>query len=60
MIQHSKQTWEPGHQVNVGFMTLTVMKKIPTPGDMMPDKYLLQNSSGKQYIFTPHWGLEAV
>lgn len=60
MINRSKQTWEVGHPVKVGFMSLTVLEKIPTPGDGMPDQYRLQNAKGKQYIFTPHYGLEAV
>lgn len=54
------QTWEPGHTVKVGFMTLKVLEKIPTPGDGMPDKYLLESAKGKRYEFTPHYGLEAI
>lgn len=56
MITRSRQTWEIGHRVNVGFMSLTVTSKIPTPGNCEPDAYTL--SSGKaDYVFVPHNGL---
>lgn len=41
-------------------MTLKVIEKIPTPGDYMPDKYLLENAKGKRYEFIPHNGLHAI
>lgn len=57
----TRQTWEPGHTVKVGFMTLKIIEAIPTPGDYKPDQYLLENpKNGKRYTFTPHYGLEAV
>ncbi len=55
-----KQNWTPGQMVKVGFMTLKVIEKIPTPGDYMPDKYLLESTKGKQYHFTPYYGLEVI
>lgn len=64
MIKKSKQVWEVGNVVKVGFMSnLQVMAKIPTPGDWLPDKYLLANHSTKEerfYLFTPHNGLERI
>ena len=57
MIQRSKQKWEVGETVKVGFLSLTVLAKIPTPGDYMPDAYALGNG-GKFYRFVPHNGLE--
>ena len=33
------QTWEIGEWVKVGFLTLRVTAKEPTPGDYMPDAY---------------------
>jgi hypothetical protein len=60
-IQRSKQDWSPGSVVKVGFMTLTVMAIIPTPGDWLPDKYqLLDTRNGRWYEFTPHNGLERI
>ena len=56
MIRNSKQHWEIGQMVKVGFMTLRVCAKIPTPGDYMPDAYALE-SNGKFYRFVPHNGL---
>jgi len=60
MIKNTKQNWTVGSTVKVGFLSLKVIEIIPTPGDGLPDQYLLENSKGKQYIFTPHYGLEAV
>lgn len=60
MIRHSNQKWEIGQQVSVGFMRgLTVVEKIPTPGDHAPDQYRL-TKGGVEYIFTPHKGIERV
>lgn len=61
MITRSKQTWEVGKVVKVGFMTLRVTDKEPTPGDYMPDAYRLESLDGsKRYRFVPHNGLERV
>jgi hypothetical protein len=60
MIQNSKQKWEIGNNVKVGFLTLKVIEKIPTPGDYMPDKYVLQSNKGKKYEFTPYNGLQSI
>jgi hypothetical protein len=56
MIVNSKQVWEVGSVVKVGFMKLVVLAKIPTPRDYAPDAYALQ-SNGKFYRFVPHNGL---
>lgn len=59
MITNSTQHWEPGLQVRVGFLTLTVRAAVATPGDGRPDAYLLSNAAGTQlYRFVPHCGLE--
>ena len=59
MIQHSKQDWQVGSVVKVGFLAgLRVESIEPTPGDYAPDIYhLLQVSTGRRYAFTPHKGL---
>jgi hypothetical protein len=57
MIQNSKQKWEVGQTVKVGFMSLQVVAKVPTPGDYMPDAYALKNAAGTFYRFVPHNGL---
>lgn len=56
-IQRSPQEWTVGSQVKVGFLTLTVLEVVPTPGDYRPDYYRLSRA-GKIYRFTPHLGLE--
>ena len=56
MIKNSKQNWEVGQAVKVGFMTLKVLAKVATPGDYKPDAYALE-SNGKFYQFVPHNGL---
>ena len=58
MIKNSKQTWEVGEAVKVGFLTLIVCAKIATPGDYAPDAYALTNKAGTSfYRFVPHNGL---
>ncbi len=55
------QVWEVGEMVKVGFLSLRITAKEPTPGDYMPDAYLLTNKDGsKKYRFVPHNGLEHV
>jgi hypothetical protein len=61
MIRNSKQVWEVGCPVKVGFLTLFVVSKEPTPGDYMPDAYILRSLDGsKFYRFVPHNGLERI
>lgn len=56
----TKQNWSVGSTVKVGFLTLTVVDIIPTPGDGMPDEYRLQSASGVRYSFVPHYGLSRI
>lgn len=59
MITNSKQNWEVGEIVNVGFLRgLMVVKKEPTPGDFAPDAYILVAKGGARYRFVPHKGIE--
>lgn len=57
MITNSKQTWEVGSTVKVGFMSLVVVRKVPTPGDYAPDAYICESAKGQRYEFVPHRGL---
>jgi hypothetical protein len=58
MITNSKQVWEIGETVKVGFMKLVVLAKIATPGDFAPDAYAMSAiGGGKFYRFVPHNGL---
>lgn len=59
MIKHSKQVWEVGEVVKVGFMQLRVLAKVATPGNFLPDQYALTNAKGDRfYRFVPHNGCE--
>lgn len=61
MITKSKQIWAVGNTVKVGFMSLLIQRAIQTPGDYLPDAYLLSNLAGTQlYKFVPHNGLEKI
>ena len=61
MIRKTKQTWLPGHSVKVGFLSLIVVKAVSTPGDYMPDAYILKNKDESRfYRFVPHFGLESI
>lgn len=57
MIRNTKQNWEPGQTVKVGFLSLQVVAKVATPGDYLPDAYALKNAKGAFYRFVPHNGL---
>lgn len=56
MIRNSKQNWEVGSTVKVGFLTLKVVEKVATPGNWLPDQYVLTNGKN-YYCFIPHNGL---
>ena len=58
MITRSKQNWEAGSIVKVGFMSLMVQAAIETPRNYAPDAYLLSSAKGQNYLFVPHKGLE--
>jgi hypothetical protein len=61
MISKTKQNWTVGSTVKVGFLVLVVKAAIATPGDFLPDAYILANVTGtKLYKFVPHNGLESV
>ncbi|MDD5037426.1 MAG: hypothetical protein PHE55_22090 [Methylococcaceae bacterium] len=61
MVKNSKQNWQAGATVKVGFMSLVVKAAIATPGDYLPDAYILTNQAGSQlYKFVPHNGLEKI
>ncbi|MDT7514696.1 hypothetical protein [Rhodoferax mekongensis] len=61
MVSSSKQNWTVGNTVKVGFLFLVVKAAIATPGDYLPDAYILANTKGTQlYKFVPHKGLEKI
>lgn len=61
MIKNSKQNWQIGATVKVGFMTLRVRSAVATPGDYAPDAYILSNIAGdKLYSFVPHNGIVGI
>lgn len=58
MIRRSAQVWEIGEIVQVGFVRgLKVLAKVPTPGNYLPDQYVLGTAQGRIYRFVPHNGL---
>lgn len=61
MITNSRQNWSLGAVVKVGFLNLTVLAAVPTPGDYAPEAYLLGNLAGDRlYKFVPHNGLQKI
>ncbi len=57
----TKNIWTPDSEVKVGYMTLRVVKRIPTPGDGKPDKWALTSLDGtRDYIFAPYSGLKKI
>lgn len=55
----AKQDWRIGQVVNIGFVKgLVVKEKVATPGDYLPDLYVLwAPASNRWYSFVPHNGL---
>lgn len=61
MISKTEQNWTSGSVIKVGFMTLRVIEARPTPGDYLPDLYVLKSLSGRdRYEFVPHHGLTKI
>jgi hypothetical protein len=61
MIRNSKQVWEVGEVVKIGFLSLRGTAKEPKPGDYMPNAYrLVDLKDQKQYRFVPHNDLESL
>ena len=61
MVKNSKQNWQVGATVKVGFLSLVVKAAIATPCDYLPDAYIMANQAGTQlYKFVPHNGLEKI
>lgn len=61
MINRTKQLWEVGETVKVGFLSLRVLAKVATPGNYLPDQYALTNADGSRfYRFIPHNGCTRV
>ena len=59
MITKSKQNWTAGAIVKVGFLSLTVVAVVATPGDFKPDAYVLSSKTAF-YEFVPHNGLNKI
>ena len=59
MISKSKQNWTVGATVKVGFLSLTVIAVVATPGDFKPDAYVLSSKTAF-YEFVPHNGLNKI
>jgi hypothetical protein len=61
MITKTKQNWTIGQTVKIGFMSLVVKAAVATPGDYLPDAYILTNAAGTQlYKFVPHNGVQKI
>lgn len=59
MITRTKQNWEVGQVVKVGFMSLEVVASEAVK-DFMPDQYLLKSNKDIYYVFIPHNGLTKI
>lgn len=57
MVKNSKQVWQVGETVKVGFLSLRILAKVATPGNWLPDQYALTDKTGERfYRFIPHNG----
>ena len=59
-IINTRQSWQIGDRVNVGFMKSLLVTKIDAIVDGLPDIYTLESNTGKLYQFTPHNGIERI
>ena len=59
-ITNSKQNWEIGDRVNVGFMKNLLVTKIDSIVDGLPDIYTLESNTCKLYQFTTHNGIARI
>lgn len=59
-IRRTKQNWQAGETVKVGFLTLRVVS-MRAVRDGLPDIYTLESLDGtRQYEFIPHNGLTRI
>ena len=59
-IINTRQDWQIGSRVNVGFLKNLLVTKIDAIYDGLPDIYTLESNTGKLYQFTPHNGIERI
>jgi hypothetical protein len=59
MVKNSKQSWEVGQAVRVGFLSLTVIAPLEATGDGQPGAYILTNGT-QLFSFVPHCGLNKI
>ena len=59
-IINTRQDWQIGSRVNVGFLKDLLVTKIDPIYDGLPDIYTLEDNSGRKYQFTPHNGIERI
>lgn len=60
MITHTKQRWNIGDKVNVGFLKDLTVIKIEAIKDGLPDVYTLEGKARALYEFIPHNGLSRI
>lgn len=53
----SKNTWNIGDTVSIGFMKNLKVLSVRAEKDFLPDIYTLQAVNGQKYEFIPHNGL---
>ena len=56
-ITNTRQNWQVGALVNVGFLRNLKVIKVDAIFDGLPDIYTLESAKGTRYEFTPHNGL---
>jgi len=56
-ITNTRQDWQVGALVNVGFMRNLKVIRVDAIFDGLPDVYTLESAKGTRYEFTPHNGL---
>ena len=59
-ITNTRQNWQIGSRVNVGFLKNLLVTKIDAIYYGLPDIYTLESANGTRYEFTPHNGIERI
>jgi hypothetical protein len=58
MVKSTKQNWNVGQVVKVGFVNNLTVIETRSIVDHLPDMYLLRRDTGVWYRFIPHNGIE--
>jgi len=60
MITHTKQSWNVGDKVNIGFIKGLTVLSVRAEKAGLPDIYTLEGKESRLYEFIPHNGITRI